>query len=172
MVAILQVNADAIPSIKKIANLTWQVTYKEILSAEQMDYMLHLFYDEDALQKQIAQGHQFILAVENNEDVGFASYSLKENEEDVIYKLDKIYVHPNQQGKSIGKILLNYIINDIKTKNAFGLELNVNRHNRALHFYQKNGFEIIKEEDIDIGNGYFMNDYVMLKKLIPPHNLF
>jgi ribosomal protein S18 acetylase RimI-like enzyme len=37
----------------------------------------------------------------------------------------------------------------------------VNRHNRALHFYEKQGFKIIREEDIDIGSGYFMNDYVM-----------
>jgi ribosomal protein S18 acetylase RimI-like enzyme len=164
MVAILKANADAIPTIKKLAHLTWQVTYKEILSAKQMNYMLHLFYDEDALQKQMVQGHQFILAVENNEAVGFASYSPKENNT-AIYKLHKIYVDPNQQGKNIGKLLLNYIIDDIKTKNADKLELNVNRHNKALHFYQKNGFEIVKEEDINIGNGYFMNDYVMLKKL-------
>ena len=164
MVAITKANADAIPSIKKIANLTWQVTYKKILSAEQMNYMLHLFYDEISLQKQIAQGHQFILAVENDEAVGFASYSPKENNI-AVYKLHKIYVDPDQQGKSIGKLLLNYIIDDIKTKNADKLELNVNRRNKALHFYQKNGFEIIREEDIDIGNGYFMNDYVMLKKL-------
>jgi ribosomal protein S18 acetylase RimI-like enzyme len=43
--------------------------------------------------------------------------------------------------------------------------VNVNRHNKALHFYEKYGFKIIREEDIDIGEGYFMNDYVMELKL-------
>jgi ribosomal protein S18 acetylase RimI-like enzyme len=163
MVAIIKANVDAIPAIKKLAHLTWQVTYKEILSAEQLSYMLHSFYDESALQKQFEQGHQFIVAKENKEAIGFASYSSKENNKSV-YKLHKIYVHPDQQGKNIGKLLLNYVINDVQNKNATALELNVNRHNKAFYFYQKNGFEIIKEEDIDIGNNYFMNDYVMLKR--------
>jgi ribosomal protein S18 acetylase RimI-like enzyme len=164
MVSIIKADADSIPIIKKLAHLTWQVTYKEILSAEQIDYMLHLFYDEASLQKQLEQEHQFILAVENKEVVGFASYSLKKENDPAVYKLHKIYVHPAKQGKSIGKILLDYVIDDIKEKKATELELNVNRYNKALSFYKKNGFEIIDDEDIDIGNNYFMNDYVMRKK--------
>ena len=146
MVSIIKANADSIPIIKQLAHLTWQVTYKEILSAEQIDYMLHLFYDEASLQKQIEQAHQFILAVENKEVVGFASYAPKKENDPSVYKLHKIYVHPAQQGKSIGKILLNYIIDEIKSKKATALELNVNRYNKALSFYRKNGFEIIDEE--------------------------
>ncbi|MGZ8545109.1 MAG: GNAT family N-acetyltransferase, partial [Flavisolibacter sp.] len=50
-------------------------------------------------------------------------------------------------------------------KGATVLRLNVNRNNSARSFYEKLGFEMIGEEDIDIGNGYFMNDYVMEKKI-------
>ena len=110
MVSIIKANADSIPVIKELAYLTWQVTYKEILSVEQIDYMLRLFYDEASLQKQIEEAHQFILAVENKEVVGFASYAPKKEDDPSVYKLHKIYVHPAQQGKGIGKILLNYII--------------------------------------------------------------
>ncbi len=49
---------------------------------------------------------------------------------------------------------------------AFGdkaLFLNVNKYNSAIHFYQKTGFVIAKEEVIDIGNGFVMDDYVMEK---------
>ena len=35
----------------------------------------------------------------------------------------------------------------------------------AINFYKKNGFQIIREEDVDIGNGYYMNDYVMSKSI-------
>ena len=45
------------------------------------------------------------------------------------------------------------------------LSLNVNRQNQAAHFYQKAGFSITATEDIDIGNGYYMNDYIMEKDL-------
>ena len=57
--------------------------------------------------------------------------------------------------------MLDFIINDIKPLQAAQLELNVNRKNKAINFYKKYGFTILKEEDIDIGEGYFMNDYVM-----------
>ena len=41
------------------------------------------------------------------------------------------------------------------------IELNVNRQNNAVDFYKRLGFTILKEVDIPIGKGYFMNDYVM-----------
>jgi diamine N-acetyltransferase len=165
MISIQKVDATFIPAIRQLALHIWPTTYKEILSAEQLSYMLDLLYSDNALQKQIASGHEFIIVDENKVAIGFASYSSKSEEEPFVYRLHKIYIDPDQQGKGIGKILLNYIINDVQSKNATHLELNVNRYNKALHFYQKNGFEIIREEDIDIGNGYFMNDYVMQKKL-------
>ncbi len=93
--------------------------------------------------------------------MGFASYSPKQSGVFDCYRLHKLYVLPNQQGKGTGKLLIDFIIDEIKQAGATILELNVNRHNKALHFYNKIGFTIAREQDIDIGNGYFMNDYVM-----------
>jgi diamine N-acetyltransferase len=164
MTVIKRAGTAAIPLIRNLANETWAVAYKDILSPEQMQYMLQLIYSAASLEEQMVQKqHQLILAYDGTEAVGFASYSPKSMEEPLIYRLHKIYIHPNQQGKGTGKVLLDYILADIKAQSATGLELNVNRHNKAKHFYQKMGFEIIKEEDIDIGNGYWMNDYVMMK---------
>jgi ribosomal protein S18 acetylase RimI-like enzyme len=53
----------------------------------------------------------------------------------------------------------------MKTQGATTLQLNVNRNNPAKIFYEKLGFAVLNEEDIDIGNGYFMNDYVMQKMI-------
>jgi len=53
------------------------------------------------------------------------------------------------------------VVNSVKGMSATSLTLNVNRHNKARFFYEKYGFVIIGEEDIDIGEGYFMNDYIM-----------
>ena len=39
--------------------------------------------------------------------------------------------------------------------------LNVNRHNRALHFYERMGMRKLREGDFPIGGGYWMNDYIM-----------
>jgi ribosomal protein S18 acetylase RimI-like enzyme len=76
-----------------------------------------------------------------------------------------LYVLPNYQGKGIGAMLLQKIEDYIQVGTDVYLELNVNRFNSAIAFYQKQGFEIIRTEDIDIGNGFFMNDYVMEKQI-------
>jgi ribosomal protein S18 acetylase RimI-like enzyme len=46
------------------------------------------------------------------------------------------------------------------------LRLNVNRQNaKAIKSYKKNSFETIQTVNNDIGNGFFMNDYVMETEL-------
>ena len=161
MISVKKTGPENIPAIQELAQVTWAVAYASIITPEQMSYMLDLFYSNNSLHEQIEKGHQFIIAWEEGIAVGFASYSPKSDEEPSVYRLHKIYIDPNQQGKGTGKILLDFIIADIKPAAATELELNVNRSNNALGFYQKFGFVIIREEDIDIGNGYFMNDYVM-----------
>jgi GNAT superfamily N-acetyltransferase len=157
-----KVDATAIPVIQNLANIIWPVTYGEIILPQQMDYMMELMYSKPSLVKQINKGHQFIIAYDDAKAIAFASYSPKENAP-AVYKLHKIYILPNQQGKGIGKLLINYITNDIQP--AASIQLNVNRHNKAIYFYEKAGFAIIAEEDIDIGNGFYMKDYVMELKL-------
>jgi len=44
------------------------------------------------------------------------------------------------------------------------IRLQVNRKNyKAINFYFKNGFTIESVGDFDIGGGYYMNDFVMIK---------
>ena len=151
--------------VQELAFSIWPDAYGVVLSKDQLNYMLELIYSKDAITKQIELGHQFILVYENDIAVGFASYSPKITGNQAIFRLHKLYVLPSQQGKGTGKLLLNFILEEIKQTGAKILELNVNRHNKAFHFYTKLGFTISKEEDIDIGNGYFMNDYVMKLKM-------
>jgi ribosomal protein S18 acetylase RimI-like enzyme len=154
--------SENIPLIRELTFKIWPQTYAAILSQEQIDYMLDMMYSESSLQKQMNEGSQFIIVYDNEEPVGFAAYLSKELS---IFKLDKIYILPSQQGKGTGKFVIDYIINDIKQKKAKSLQLQVNRYNKARSFYEKLGFVVIDEKDFDIGNGYFMNDYVMEKKI-------
>ena len=162
MIEIKKAGAEAIPVIQNIAETTWPIAYGEILTVSQLDYMMELMYSASALQNQIQNGQQFIIAYDENNPVAFAAYSPKENTPS-IYKLHKIYILPTQQGKGLGKLLIDYIVKDIVPSTT--LHLNVNRYNKARYFYEKIGFTIIKEEDIDIGNNFFMNDYVMELKI-------
>lgn len=163
---IRKADTNDIGLIQQLAHTIWPNAYGNLLSPGQLTYMLELIYSKTSLHNQIEKlQHKFILVHENEALVGFASYSPKEPGDDSIYRLHKLYVLPDQQGKGTGRFLLNYIIEDIKQANAKILELNVKRDNPALHFYNKLGFTITEEVNIDIGQGYFMRDYIMIKRL-------
>ena len=57
--------------------------------------------------------------------------------------------------------MIDEVIKIAKNNQQKGVFLNVNKYNKAQFFYQKLGFIITKEEVIDIGNNYIMDDYVM-----------
>ncbi|HRN57864.1 GNAT family N-acetyltransferase [Agriterribacter sp.] len=153
-----------IPLIRELTYAVWPQTYADILTPEQTAYMLNMMYSEASLQHQInTKLHRFIIAFDDDDAVGFASWSFTSGKK--ICRLHKIYVLQNRQGKGIGKKLINHIIAVTRQAGAAILELNVNRHNKAKDFYIRQGFRVVREEDIAIGNGYFMNDYVMQKSI-------
>jgi len=152
-----------IPLIRDIAFKTWPLTYGSILTKEQIEYMLDMLYSEKSLQDQmLVQKHEFIIVLDGVAPIGFASFSMIEPK---VYKLHKIYILPEYQGKGTGRFTMDQLIRAMRSATATTLLLNVNRQNNAKDFYERIGFTVLKEEDIDIGNGYFMNDYVMEMKL-------
>jgi ribosomal protein S18 acetylase RimI-like enzyme len=148
-----------IPLIKKLVLEVWPSTYVPIIGEEQVAYMLQKFYNTDTLTQQMQQqAHQFIIGYNGDTPVAFAAYAPLH---DSVWKLHKLYILPQQQGMGIGKHMVNYIKTDVKKNNATSLILNVNIHNAAaIAFYNKYGFSHLRDEDIDIGEGYYMNDHV------------
>ena len=165
MITISEANIGDIKQIQNIVHITWPITYGEILSKEQLDYMLDLFYSDEALTDQYNKKEQlFYMIYEDGTNLGFIgiehNYSGK-----TATKIHKIYLLPETQGKGIGKKVIDEIGKLALDNNSTALILNVNRFNSALGFYKKIGFEVVDEVNIDIGKGYLMEDYVMEKKL-------
>ncbi|RTY95053.1 GNAT family N-acetyltransferase [Flavobacterium sp. GT3R68] len=164
MITITEATTADIHTIQQIAYQTWPDTYGKILSKVQLVYMLDSFYSEETLRdNMVNKHHHFLLAIENGVALGFVSYEHNYNQRKVT-RIHKIYVLPETQGKGIGKLLLYKIEALAKENNSTTLSLNVNRMNKALTFYQKIGFEIVADEDIEIGHGYLMEDFVMEKQ--------
>jgi len=163
LLSIQKASSKDILIIRELAEKVWPQTYSPIQSAEQISYMMELIYSPGSLCRQMENGHQFILLFDEENAVGFASYSEMEPS---LFKLHKLYILPGGQGRGAGRFMVDFIIKDIKMKGATSLLLNVNRKNKAKSFYEKLEFKVIREEDIDIGGGYFMTDYVMEKNLI------
>lgn len=149
---------DDINTIGYLAHEIWPVAYGQIISDAQLQYMLQWMYSPQSLLQQMRDGHQFFIAEQALEPLGFAALSQVDPQ---TTKLQKLYVLPSQQGKGIGRALLDVVREEAKARGSRHLILQVNRQNPAFHFYQTYGFYVIGEEDFDIGNGFFMNDYVM-----------
>ena len=155
------VNSD-IPAIQEIAQETWPVTYNRIIPSRQVDYMLDQRYSTDVLEEEMFLGHSYIIAELKGVAIGYACFKFKEER---IYKLDKLYVNPKTQNIGAGMKLLQEVIKRVIESGGKEIILQVNRKNKSVGFYQKMGFEILREQDFHIGDGFYMNDYVMSLKL-------
>ena len=163
--------------IRSVSERTWPSTYGHIISQEQIDFMLDWMYSNDSLEKQMNTGCEFYIASIKNEDgkwdaIGFCSVSPNDEKEEEnlniekvagakAHKLNKLYVLPSAQGTGAGKALLNKCIEVAKAAGSTSLFLQVNKLNNAYTFYLKKGFIKELEFKFDIGNGFFMDDFVM-----------
>jgi diamine N-acetyltransferase len=161
LIKIQVIDESYIPVIQDIANKTWRPTYGNLLTEEQSVFMLSMMYSEDSLRKQFSNS-TFLILFFDEKPMGFSCFEIVDNQ---YAKLHKIYFLPETQGKGFGKLMIEQVSELAQEKGAKSLVLNVNRHNKAKNFYEKLGFIIDSEEDIDIGNGFWMNDFVMKKML-------
>ncbi|MFY7879397.1 MAG: GNAT family N-acetyltransferase [Lacibacter sp.] len=157
---IYKVGAESIPVIQGIAQNVWPQTYSPLISMDQIQYMLELMYSTKALEEQLNNQHQFILASYKNKPVGFASFSPTKTTRE--YQLQKLYVDLSFQKQGIGRLLFRTIVEDVKQLDGLHLILQVNRNNlNAIEFYKRMELQIEKEMNVAIGNNFFMNDYIM-----------
>lgn len=165
MIIILEAVSSDIKTIQDIAYKTWPITYGEILSEAQLKFMLDLFYSEEALTAQFDNKEQlFYLITEEESTLGFIGIEHNYQNGNST-KIHKIYLLPETQGKGIGKTAIEAVEKLALENNSASVILNVNRFNKAFNFYQKMGFNVIDEVNIEIGNGYLMEDYVMEKTI-------
>lgn len=160
MIRYRQLSSDEeLTSLSLLAVKIWQEYYPPIIGQKQVDYMLGKMYSLEGLKQQSESGHTFVAAYEEDLMKGFLSFSKSGDGEFMIHKW---YVDLKTQGKGIGRGLFEFAFAE---KNFDRIKLTVNRQNvKAINFYFKFGFNIEKIIDMDIGDGYYMNDFVMVYK--------
>ena len=123
--------------IREIAEITWPVTYSEIITSEQIDFMLNWMYDTTTISNAINSSNQdFIVLIKEGEIIGFSG--IEHNyENQLITRIHKLYVLPDKQGLGCGKTLLNFVKSEAKKNASTILHLNVNKQNPAVQFYVK-----------------------------------
>lgn len=149
------------PTIERIARATWPGTFRDILSPEQIEYMLVMMYSPESLREQTELiGHRFLLFREGDTAVGYVSYELDYLPDTC--KIHKLYLLPQTQGKGYGRTLIDAVAERARAAGQQRLRLDVNYQNPAVGFYQHLGFKIVDRVDTEIGSGFWMKDLVMI----------
>jgi GNAT superfamily N-acetyltransferase len=155
-------DADIAP-VCALAREIWMQHYPGIITVRQIEYMLAQRYSPAAIRMQLQSREAWWDKLEvRGELCGFASY--ERGTEARAMKLDKLYVHQLFRGKGYGAALIDHVAEVARQQGMDKLYLQVNKYNHgSVAAYLRVGFAVAKTVKVDIGNGFFMDDYVMEK---------
>ncbi len=161
-VQMLRVAAEDVEAISALARVIWHAHYADIISAVQIDYMLGERYAPALLREQLARGVAWDKLLIDGRIIAFASYFKSDDGRQM--KLDKLYVHPAHQRGGYGGLLIARALGVARETGCRTLLLAVNKANaKAIAAYTKYGFRIREAIVQDIGGGFVMDDYIMVK---------
>lgn len=150
-------NEQEIKEMSDMATAILRDYYDPIIGKEQNDYMLEMFQSVEAIKDQLSHGYRYYFVRDDDDkDMGFVAFYLREN---ALY-LSKFYLYKDQRGKGYARTILEFLKTQAKELDLGRIELNVNRNNDTRFIYEKLGFTVAWEEKNDIGNGFYMDDYV------------
>ncbi|MCX2719525.1 GNAT family N-acetyltransferase [Lentiprolixibacter aurantiacus] len=148
--------------IAHLARTIWEDHYTPIIGSEQVSYMLNKFQSVEAIAEQVSRGVQYHLIFYNSKPAGYLAFEKKLEE----LFLSKIYVSKEMRGKGIGKEAMAFIEREGRHMDCTQISLTVNKHNTgSIKAYEKLGFHNLGGIVQDIGQGYIMDDFLLIKSL-------
>lgn len=184
------INNNELENIHKLAQNIWQEHYSNILTDGQIQYMVSNFQSVQAMEKQIKEGYKYLQILskgeatqkddgqgdrqgdkDENRLVGYFSFVPKndgaknsgnsENKDNAIF-LSKLYIEKSFRNQGIAKSVILYLKRIAQKEDCKSIWLTVNKQNtHSIKAYQKLGFKTYREDSVDIGRGYVMDDYYM-----------
>jgi len=157
---VLVQNKQQAAQAAQLAKEIWEEYYRDIITREQITYMIETFQSPEALENQIQDGMKYYLAVEGDEEIGYLAYA---EETDNSLFLSKIYIKKGFRNKGKGREMFAFTLGQAHKRGLKAIRLTVNKNNTAsIEKYLKLGFVIADSVVKDIGNGFYMDDYVMV----------
>ena len=149
-----------------IAEKVWHETFDPILPAGQTDYMIDKFQSDHAVKEQMArENYRYVLAKLGEAYVGFVGYAPRYQGQEEMY-LSKAYILPQGRGQGVVGALFRLVEEETKKEGLSRVRLTVNKGNaHAKAVYEHYGYRTVEAVRSDIGGGYVMDDYVMVKEL-------
>lgn len=152
------VNDAEILGIASLAEEIWHEHFTDIIGEDQVNYMVEKFQSFDALQKQVSDGYEYFLI---STDYMMAGYTGIHEENGSLF-LSKLYLLKESRGQHLSTEVFHFLVNLAKERNLNKIWLTCNKYNsHTLDVYKHLGFQIVRDEVTDIGNGFVMDDYIM-----------
>jgi diamine N-acetyltransferase len=164
MVRLDRLVASDFPAIRALGTRIWREHYTNLLSPDQVEYMLVGRYEEADLREYVnGDGRWFWVLRSGRDPIGFVRYTKLSPSE---LKLEEIYLETAQRGHGYGGLMIRHVESHALALGCEALVLSVNKRNdESIGVYVKLGFTIREAVVTDIGGGFVMDDYVMEKRL-------
>lgn len=152
--------------IERLAHVIWYEHYTPIIGKEQVSYMLDKFQSVETMSNQIEDGSTYFKVELSTELIGYCAIQYRTIDSIKECFISKIYLSKQTRGQGFGREIFDFITNIAMENNASILKLTVNKYNSdTINMYHKIGFETTREVVFDIGNGYIMDDFELVKEL-------
>lgn len=147
--------------IQTLAEQSWRENYLDILSCEQIDYMLDLMYSEAEISAQLKNPNYYYYIISDTAETAVGFLGFEHSYTPKTTKLHRIYLLKKVKGQGLGKESINFLKEIVNKKGEKKIILNVNKENPALKFYEAQQFKIYEEGKFGIGKGFVMDDFLM-----------
>lgn len=161
MINFVTASQQDVTLLHQLAHQIWWQFYPPIIGEAQVKYMLDKFSSKEHIAKQIEDGFTYFIVYDDDTPVGYIGV---EDKQPHLF-ISKFYLDQSRRGRGIARVMLDKLVEEAKARQLTHLELTVNKYNPSVEIYLKLGFENVEAMVVDIGNGFVMDDYRMLKAL-------
>lgn len=145
--------------LEPFAASIWEQHYTPIIGGAQVAFMLNKYQSAEAMFDQFSAGYKYAYVICDEQKAGYFAYDGKA-EKGVF--ISKLYIHKDFRRRGLGRCILDFIAKETRALGCTAMTLSVNKDNSdSIQFYLAYGFQTIKAQKVAIGEGFFMDDYVM-----------
>lgn len=181
------VTDEQVERLAEVASEIWHEYWPAIIGEGQTDYMVNMMLTVPALKRDMAEhnyrywfvydeedgrlvgftgGATQVLTGDAEHDAAFLLSPVVDGKWDRRFFLSKLYLYASERGKHYASRVIEFYEQLCQDENLPVMYLMVNRRNElGLRAYKGRGFQIMEETDADIGEGFYMIDYIMAKEV-------
>jgi ribosomal protein S18 acetylase RimI-like enzyme len=127
-----------IEAVRALLVETWHATYDAIYGAERVTEITNHWHSLPSLKARLTRPNSEFLVADDGKQIGGMSYA-EADETGKSVMLKQLYVLPSLQGRGIGGMLLDEVVESFSDAKLIRLEVE-EQNAKAIAFYAANGF--------------------------------